>query len=198
MLPQVLAASLQAARWLAYEHDLDMAATPALLVTDSRYLRAAASWGFLSDVVSPAGYVDVPHSDFADSSTAAHMQAFIELGLLARARCLIMSESGFSMVASWWGGQQCQLRVVDAVQKAEEWLGSASQRGQGADGGSSAAGGALPWEEGSGGSGSGSDADGGSGGGDEDGEEDDLEALVSSWRSTRGHAVTDATSSDSR
>jgi hypothetical protein len=119
---QVLVAALKAAQWLAYEHQLDTTAAPALLVTDSRYLRLLASSGALSRVVSPGDAVDVPHSDFDGHSEEAHMQAFVELGLMARARCLVTSESGFSNVARWWGGQQCTLAVADALKMAEGWL----------------------------------------------------------------------------
>ena len=39
----------------------------------------------------------------------------IELGLLAGAKCLIRSDSGFSNIAAWWGGSLCGKHVNDCI-----------------------------------------------------------------------------------
>jgi hypothetical protein len=155
----VLVAAVKAAQWLAYEHQLDPAASPALLVTDSKYLRLLASSGALRHVVAPGGFIDVPHSDFEGHSDEQHMAAFVELGMMARARCLITSESGFSSVARWWGAQQCSLAAADAVKMAEGWLEERRRSG----------GELLLWERVT------------EGGGEEAPEERELEQLVNSW-----------------
>jgi hypothetical protein len=40
----------------------------------------------------------------------------VELGLLASAKCLIRSDSGFSNIALWWGGAKCTSHVDACVE----------------------------------------------------------------------------------
>jgi hypothetical protein len=47
--------------------------------------------------------------------TSRYVAPQIELGLLAGAKCLIRSDSGFSNIALWWGGSQCGKHVNDCV-----------------------------------------------------------------------------------
>jgi hypothetical protein len=96
--PQVLAA-LDGASRLAANASLPPS-TPLLLVTDNGHLRALVQRGWLAGVVGPAAQA-VHSADGQAAAVGAHMGAFVELMLLVRARCLLYSESGFSITAMW-------------------------------------------------------------------------------------------------
>ena len=79
------------------------AVVPLLLITDNVYLRDVfarrapnISSLFVVPTTSPI------HYDRA-SSTSRHIDTFIELGLLAQSKYLLLSPSGFSNVAMWLG-----------------------------------------------------------------------------------------------
>ena len=84
-----------------------------LLVTDNWMLRRAAARGLLEGVVAPAGSTATHLGRLvSESSDEAAWQVWTELGMLASARCLVHSFSGFSHIARWWGGSTC-VRSVD-------------------------------------------------------------------------------------
>jgi len=86
---------------------------PALLVTDNAVLRHAAHSRLLSGMVGPGHYA--VHLSRGVPSEADQWNTYIELGLLARATCLIRSDSGFSNIAMWWGGATCVKHVNDCI-----------------------------------------------------------------------------------
>jgi hypothetical protein len=79
---------------------------PILLVTDNGNLRQLVETGKVTGVVGPPGtaiHVGHNHSD-------AHVlrETATELGLLARATCVVSGRSGFSNIARWWGNPGCE------------------------------------------------------------------------------------------
>jgi hypothetical protein len=67
------------------------------------------------------------------------MTSFVDLMLLARASCLVFTESGFSMAALWWGNHSCAVYGGEAVWRLKEQLRAAvaaeKLEGEGAEGG---------------------------------------------------------------
>jgi hypothetical protein len=83
------------------------------MISDNAALRHAAAAGMLAGVVGPPG--EAVHSSRGAPGAADLMRTFVELGMLARARCLVISFSGFSNAARWWGGQTCVVTVDTCV-----------------------------------------------------------------------------------
>lgn len=76
---------------------------PHVIVASSRAIRAAARFNFFNNA-SGTRIVEAVHTQ-ARVSENEHFSTFIELGVLARAKCLIMTRSGYARLAFFWGGQ---------------------------------------------------------------------------------------------
>lgn len=88
-------------------------AAPLLLVSDNAALRLAVSGGRLWGVVGPPG--GAVHTSRGAPGEEDVWRTWVELGMLARARCLVVSFSGFSNIARWWGGSDCVRSVDECV-----------------------------------------------------------------------------------
>lgn len=103
-------------------HGVNGSAVPLLLLTDNAELRSFASRGHLRDVVSSStpvvhlGREGAGGDHAAGALLEAYYSVFVELLLLAGARCLVLSPSGFSTTA-WYlgGGTSCLADVRDCV-----------------------------------------------------------------------------------
>jgi uncharacterized membrane protein YgcG len=106
---------------MAAEYGIDIKATPMLLLADHRGIRRFSRHGKLSNVVTPD--YDAVHTKM--NSVEAHLQSFVDLNLIARAKCSVLSHSGFSNVG-WWlsGGNSCRLMLSECYKKCS--LDSAS------------------------------------------------------------------------
>jgi hypothetical protein len=102
---------------LAKQSGIDIAATPILLLADHRGVRRFARNSKLANVVTPS--YDAVHTKL--NSVEAHLQSFVDINLMARAKCLLMSHSGFSNVG-WWlgGGSSCRMMLSDCYKACSE------------------------------------------------------------------------------
>lgn len=81
---------------------------PILFVTDNNVLRWAVSSHLLNNTVGPRSMaVHISHTHGFD-----YMNEYVDVMLLAGAKCLLVSSSGYSNLAYWWGGQAC-LKSID-------------------------------------------------------------------------------------
>jgi len=102
--------------------------TPVVFVTDKRTLRYFIALDNVKGVVSPT-QVEAVHIDTFRSDNPMHQRAwirthlatFVEFALLAKAKCLIVSQSGFSIAAMWMGGNydDCYYTVQDTQQASK-------------------------------------------------------------------------------
>lgn len=95
---------------LAAESGIDIKSTPLLLLADHRGVRQFSRHGRLLNVVTPA--YDAVHTKM--NSVEAHLLSFVDLNLIARAKCAVLSHSGFSNVG-WWmsGGNSCRMMLSE-------------------------------------------------------------------------------------
>jgi hypothetical protein len=94
-------------------------ATPLLLLTDNNQLRRFVQRGRLAGVATST--FDAVHFGIAKNSTLQERYSvFVDIALLARAKCVMLSPSGFSMTA-WFlsGGRSCTLDVRHCVQSCQ-------------------------------------------------------------------------------
>lgn len=87
--------------------------TPILFITDNSVLRWSIAEHLLYRAVGPSWLAH--HS--AITHGIDYMNEFVDLMLLAGAKCLVVSESGFSDIARWWGGQSCVISVDECISK---------------------------------------------------------------------------------
>jgi hypothetical protein len=101
---------------LAAQAGIELATTPLLLLADHRGVRHFARHGRFANVITPAH--DAVHTKLR--SLEAHMQSFVDLNLIARARCAVLSYSGFSNVG-WWlgGGKSCRMMLSECQKVCE-------------------------------------------------------------------------------
>jgi hypothetical protein len=111
--------ALEGARELAAPKDsgVDAAATPIVLVADNRSLRRYIRDGALPGVVGPRSVNSVHSASGLVLTAAPHMTTYVEVYLLARARCLVYTDSGFSYTALWIGNHTCRMYGKDALAK---------------------------------------------------------------------------------
>jgi hypothetical protein len=104
-------------RGLATESGIDTRATPMLLLADHKGIRQFSRHGMLADAVTPA--YDAVHTKM--NSVESHLQSFVDLNLMARAKCSVMSHSGFSNVG-WWlgGGSSCKMLLSECHKKCAQ------------------------------------------------------------------------------
>jgi hypothetical protein len=90
---------------MAQQSGINTSAMPLLLIADHRNVRRFSQRGMIKHVVTP-NYAAV-HTGRSNNSSS-YLFAFVDIYLLARAKCLLLSHSGFSNVA-WWlsGGISC-------------------------------------------------------------------------------------------
>ena len=102
--------SVSCGKSLAANASIDTHAMPLLLVADHKKVRRCSQYGGLTSVITP--HYEAVHTKF--NIVESHLQSFIDLNLLARATCLVLSHSGFSN-AAWWmsGGNPCMLLLSD-------------------------------------------------------------------------------------
>jgi hypothetical protein len=92
---------------------------PLLLLTDNNELRRFVQRGRLARVTTSS--FDAVHFGVAKNSTLQERYSvFVDIALLARAKCVMLSPSGFSMTA-WFlsGGRSCTLDVRHCVQSCQ-------------------------------------------------------------------------------
>jgi hypothetical protein len=91
---------------MAQQSGINTSAIPLLLIADHRNVRRFSQLGMFKHVVTP-NYKAV-HTG-RSNGFEGHLSAFVDLYLLARAKRLLLSHSGFSN-AAWWlsGGRSCQ------------------------------------------------------------------------------------------
>jgi hypothetical protein len=105
--------------WLAGTAGIDTHTTPLLLLTDNNELRRFVHHGRLAGVTTSS--FDAVHFGVAKNSTLQERYSvFVDIALLARAHCVMLSPSGFSMTA-WFmsGGRSCTLDVRHCVQSCQ-------------------------------------------------------------------------------
>jgi len=78
------------------------AAVPLLLITDMNPVRRFVSAGALRNVTTLP--ITAVHSDYSGSTDDDYMNIFVDIMLLASARCFMMSHSGISWAAAYMGG----------------------------------------------------------------------------------------------
>lgn len=92
---------------------IDVTETPLLMLADHKGIRHFARAGHVANVVTPV--FDAVHTKA--SSRENHMQAFVDINLMARAKCLVYSRSGFSSVGLWMHGDaSCTMLLSDCHQ----------------------------------------------------------------------------------
>jgi hypothetical protein len=100
--------SVSCGRAVAQQAGVNVTATPMLLLADHRGIRHFSAAGRLAGVVAPQ--YEAVHTKL--NSHRDHLLSFVDLNLLARAKCLVTSHSGFSNVG-WWmsGGNSCRMML---------------------------------------------------------------------------------------
>jgi hypothetical protein len=100
--------SIACSKGLAAQNGMNLQSTPLLLLVDHHGIRQFSRNGGLAQVVTPAS--DAVHTK--SNSVEAHLASFVDLNLMARARCVVLSYSGFSNVG-WWlgGGNSCKMML---------------------------------------------------------------------------------------
>lgn len=115
--------AIACAQKLARDKNINVSKTPILLLTDHRELRHFAQLTHLTRVVSPE--YDAIHIVGGlnpwkpqDIELQNVYNIFVDLELIARATCLIESDSGFS-TAGWLlgGGKRCTMQVEQCMIK---------------------------------------------------------------------------------
>eukprot|EP00775_Hariotina_reticulata_P010694 gene10694-10851_t len=96
---------------MAQQSGINTRTMPLLMIADHSSVRRFARHGRFHDVVAP--YYQATHTGTVREFDS-HLLAFVDLYLLSRAKCLLMSTSGFSNVA-WWlsGGVTCKQTLRD-------------------------------------------------------------------------------------
>jgi hypothetical protein len=118
----VLVHAVSCALALKQRHSVNGSSVPLLLLTDNAELRSFASRGHLRGVITSTAPVvhlgrEGARGDNTDATVLeAYYSVFVELVLLAGARCLVLSPSGFSTTA-WYlgGGTSCLANVRDCI-----------------------------------------------------------------------------------
>jgi hypothetical protein len=104
---------LSCAKDLAASHGIT---APVLLLTDNYMLRELVSTGmFQGFVTTPYPAIHVQNKASEEVNELAMMTTFLDLGMLASAKCLIGSTSGFTSVARLWGRHTCTLNVDQCI-----------------------------------------------------------------------------------
>jgi hypothetical protein len=98
----------------AAEAGINIKDTPMVLLADHKGIRQFSRHGRLANVVTPS--YDAVHTKM--NSVESHLQSFVDLNLLARAKCSVLSHSGFSNVG-WWmsGGNSCRVMLSECHSK---------------------------------------------------------------------------------
>jgi hypothetical protein len=101
---------------LADQSGIDTGKTPLLLLADHRGARQFSRHGKLANVITPA--YDAVHTKL--NSLESHLLSFVDLNLMARAKCAVLSHSGFSNVG-WWlsGGNSCRMMLSDCYKACQ-------------------------------------------------------------------------------
>ena len=97
---------------------------PVLIISDNAVLRRSLSLGLLSRAIGPPGFAIHSHELYHNHTAHKHDLAVTELAILARADCLVTSNSGFSWLAGVFGNITCLRTVTDCMESfAEHVLG---------------------------------------------------------------------------
>lgn len=106
--------SVSCGRGLAQQGGVDIIQTPLLLLADHKGIRRFSQHGKLSHVVAPS--YEAVHTKL--NSVEGHLLSFVDLNLIARAKCVVLSHSGFSMVG-WWmsAGNDCRMLLSECYQQ---------------------------------------------------------------------------------
>jgi hypothetical protein len=108
--------ALSCGNGLAAAHGIDVTSTPLLLLADHRGVRQFSRHRQLVNVVTPA--YDAVHTKM--NSLESHLLSFVDLNLIARSKCAVLSHSGFSNVG-WWlgGGNSCRMMLSDCYKACQ-------------------------------------------------------------------------------
>jgi hypothetical protein len=79
---------------------------PVFVVASDIHFRRAVRAGVFPNALGPSEEWAL-YAGHNRENVTGHMQTMAELAALADARCLVVSCSGFSDIARWWGGQTC-------------------------------------------------------------------------------------------
>lgn len=112
---EMLLLSVACGKGQAASAGLSPLAVPIVLLADHTGVRNFAQHGGLAHVVSPAH--QALHTMFKKTADA-YVLAFVDLNILARAKCVVLSLSGFSN-AAWWlsGGNPCMLLLSECYEQ---------------------------------------------------------------------------------
>lgn len=88
-------------------------------------MRESIRDGFLHGVVGPSS--PVAHWSKGSPSASDVWDTYVDIALLSRAKCLVTSRSGFSNIATWWGGLACVRTLDSCVAEVEQRFGAAAR-----------------------------------------------------------------------
>lgn len=108
-------ASESCARDMADEHIPQEEGWPVLLITDNSVLRWGISEHLFDRVVGPSTMAQ--HS--GNTKGLDLMNEYVDLMLLANAKCYVYSDSGFSNLALWWGNHTCIMSISDCIDRKQ-------------------------------------------------------------------------------
>lgn len=91
----------------------DAPALPILFITDNSVLR----WGIANHLFYRMVGPTYLAYHIAHTSGLDYMGEYVDLMLLAGAKCLVASHSGFSNIALWWGKHTCVTSVNECIDK---------------------------------------------------------------------------------
>lgn len=93
---------------MARQAGINVTRVPLLLLADHKGVRRFSNMGWLANVVAPK--YEAVHTKL--NSHESHLLSFVDLNLLARAKCLVVSHSGFSNVGLWLGANdKCRMMM---------------------------------------------------------------------------------------
>lgn len=94
--------------------------TPALLVTDLNIIRKFVAAGYVTGLTATA---DVAvHSDIVRNlNESAYLPIYMDILMLARAKCLLLQQSGISMIAAWLSNNTCHMLSATCIER-NSWL----------------------------------------------------------------------------
>jgi hypothetical protein len=98
-----------------------LAAKPGLMVTDNTVVRRWVAAGELRSWT--AHNTTVVHIKGSDMTSAAHQDMWVDVMMLAKADCLVLSGSGFSNAALWMSNTTCYAYTLGCQQEGEQLYG---------------------------------------------------------------------------
>ena len=85
---------------------------PIYMAASDFTLRRAVNEGAFEGVTGPSEAWAIHAALDTSSTPEEHYRTLVEIGMLSAGRCIVVSSSGFSNVALWWGGQTSCARYV--------------------------------------------------------------------------------------